>query len=151
MRRFEESPGSLWGRVVAVSAPGSDVWASSCVGCDLPAATSVVRSAQEISPSLLLLQGPGQVSAVYSEEKVISVIVYTLLVNYPLDVATSFYFHPWLWFSSVHAWNRLGRIFLHYFWGISGFFLAFLHHPYTQCLLQPQPFCKTRSVPGFIE
>lgn len=33
---FEESTGSLWGRVVAVSAPGTDVWASSCVGCDLP-------------------------------------------------------------------------------------------------------------------
>lgn len=33
MRRFEESTGSLWGRVVAVSALGSDVWAGSCVGC----------------------------------------------------------------------------------------------------------------------
>lgn len=62
------------------------------------AATNVVRSAQEISPSLLL-QGPGQVSALHSEEKIISlfiVIVSTVLVNYPLDVAAFFYFHPWL-------------------------------------------------------
>lgn len=94
---------------------------------------------------MLLLQGP----AVHSEEKVISVIVYTVLVNYPLDVAASFYFHLWLWFCSVRAWNRLGRIFLHYFWGLSGFFPAFLHHPYTQSLLLSQPFCKTCS--GFIE
>lgn len=36
MRRFEESTGSLWGKVVAASAPGSDVWAGSRVGCDLP-------------------------------------------------------------------------------------------------------------------
>lgn len=45
---------------------------------------------------MLLLQGPGQVSAVHSEEEAISVIVYTVLVNYALDVAASFYFHPWL-------------------------------------------------------
>lgn len=32
-------------------APGTDVWAGSCAGCDLPAATGVVRSAQEISPA----------------------------------------------------------------------------------------------------
>lgn len=122
---FEESSGSLWGRVVAAPAPGSDVWASSRVGCDLTWQLAVWWDVLRRYPCpTLLLQGPGQVSAVHSEEKVIAVIVYTGLGNYPLDVVASLYFHPWLWFCPVCAWNRLGRIFFYYFGGVSGFFLA---------------------------
>lgn len=38
---------------------------------------------------MLLLQGPGQVSAACSAEKTLSVIVYIVLFNYHLDVSAS--------------------------------------------------------------
>lgn len=77
--------------------------------------------------SVLQLQGPGQVPAACSAEKAISILVYTVLFNYHLDVAAFFYFLPWLWFCSLYAWTRLSRIFLHYSWRISGFLLPFFH------------------------
>lgn len=84
-----------------------------------------------------------------SEEKVISVIVYTVLVNYPLDVAASFIFI--LGFNSVQFVPETGlagstSIIL----GGGQWVLPFFHGPYTQSLLLPQPFCKTCSVPDFI-
>lgn len=62
----------------------------------------------------------------HSEEKVISVIVYTVLVNYPLDVAASFIFI--LGFNSVQFVPETGlagstSIILG---GVSGFFLFFM-------------------------
>lgn len=146
LKRALEAYGAELLLPLAVMFGPAHVW-----GVTYLAATSVVRSAQEISLACAAAAGPWPGICVHSEEKAISVIVYTVLVNYALDVAASFYFHPWLWFCPVCAWNSLGRIFLCYFQGISGFFLAFLHPRWTQCLLLPQPFCKTCSVPGFIE
>lgn len=112
------------------------------------AAASVVRSAQRYPYPLLLLQGPGQVS----DRKRLLMSLFTL----------DWLITLWMWpspFIFILGCNSvqfmpetglagstsviLGRV--------SGFFLVFLHGPYTQCLLLPQPFCKTCSVPGFIE
>lgn len=59
---------------------------------------------------MLLLQGPGQVSAellpTCSAEKAISIIVYTVLFNYRLDVPSPFIF--FLGFNSVHFLPETG-------------------------------------------
>lgn len=149
MWSFEGSTGSLWGRAVAVSAPGSDVWASSCgvwLTWQLPVWWDLLR---RYPNPMLLLQGPGQVSVVHSEEKVISVIVYTVLVNYPLDVASSFFFLGFHSGQFVPETGLAGSSSIIFGGSVASFLLFFII--FAHSLLLPQPFCKTCSVSGFLE
>lgn len=150
MRSFEESTGSLWGRVVAVSAPGIDVWASSCVGCDLPGSYQCGEICSgDIPTPCCCCRALGRY-LLYTQRKRLLVSLFTLYWLITL----------WMWpppfifilgFDSVQLVPETGLAgSSSIFGGISGFFLAFRnvlrHH-----LLLPQSFCKTCSVPGFIE
>lgn len=136
MWSFEGNTGSLWGRVVAVSAPGSDVWASSCVGCDLPGSYQCGEICSgDIPIPCCCCRALGRY-LLYTQRKRLLVSLFTLYWLITL----------WMWlppFSSLafilassclkQAWQDLPPL----FWGVCGFFLAFLHHPCTQSFAAP--------------
>lgn len=148
MRRFEESTGSLWGRVAAAFCPWH--WCMCRLVCGVWLIWQLLVWWDLLTRyPMFLLQGPGQVSAACSAEKTLSVIIlYCLIIVWmclPLN------FLPWLWFYTLCAWNRLGWIFLHYSWRSVASFLLFsilLAHNLFCC---PNLSTKSCSVPCFIE
>lgn len=149
MRKFEKSTGSLWGRVVAAFCPWH--WCMHWLVCVVWLTWQLLVWWDLLTRyPMLLLQGPGQVSAACSAEKTLGVIVYIVLLII-VWMCLPLNFLPWLWFYPLCAWNRLGWIFLHYSWGSVASFLLFsilLAHDLFCC---PSLSPKACSVPCFIE
>lgn len=142
MRRFEESTGSSWSRAAAF-------WQlmCACAGCDLPVATSVVRSVQEI-PCAAAAAGPwaGACHAQQNRLLVLLIMPYCLIIAWMWLPSLVFF----LGFDSVLflAETRLGRICLLYSWGAAASFLLFFLLAHSLfCRLSP----KACAVPSFIE
>lgn len=122
---LQDSTGSSCGRVVAPFMSLALIWVPARVqGVTYLPMTTVVRSAQEIA--VLLLQGPGQAPAAPSAEEAVSALVYTVFVDYRLDLTTTFFFFFLFALNSVHFMPATGLAGSLLHLEISGFFLAFL-------------------------